>query len=128
MLYYLIYCSTALELMTEGALKVLLQQARRNNRELVITGLLVYAQGRAGSSEPARFMQVLEGSRFLVESVFEKIRQDRRHRDIIVIQRAAIQKRNFKTWDMGFTRVEELPAADAALDFLMGFYAESHSG
>lgn len=128
MLYYLIYCSTALELMTEDALKVLLQQARRNNRELVITGLLVYAEGRAGSSETGRFMQVLEGSRFLVESVFEKIRKDGRHRDMVVIERAAIQKRNFKTWDMGFIRVEELPDAGAALDFLKGFYAESHSG
>lgn len=123
MLYYLIYCSTAVHLLGDEALNVLLQQARTRNRELVITGMLVYVEGMEEPKQ-GRFMQVLEGSRFLVESVFEKIENDGRHRDIIVLERAAISKRNFKTWDMGFATIDEFPAEDTPLDFLKSFYKE----
>lgn len=148
MLYYLIYCSTACELMTPEALKFLLQQARSRNREMVITGMLVYVEGTSGKHTEARFMQVLEGSRFVVESVFDKIRRDSRHRDVVVLKRAAISKRNFRTWDMGFEQInlekypemkpffelndpsvsDEFLASDASLEFLKSFYEERQEG
>lgn len=145
MLYYLIYCSTACELMTDEALKFLLQQARSRNRELVITGMLVYVEGVYGMHTQGRFMQVLEGSRFVVESVFDKIRNDARHDNIVVLKRDAIKKRNFRTWEMGFERLnldkhpelqpffemsdhsvtEEFRESDASLAFLKSFYDEA---
>lgn len=145
MLYYLIYCSTAVHLMSDEALKVLLQQARTRNRELVITGMLVYVEGKEGTRRQARFVQVLEGSRFLVESVFEKIKKDGRHRDVFVLKRTAISKRNFKSWDMGFERIDlesspqlqsffqisedtitdEFRNSDAVLEFLKKFYGQN---
>ncbi|MGV3704165.1 MAG: BLUF domain-containing protein [Arcticibacter sp.] len=148
MLYYLIYCSTACELMTPDALRFLLQQARSRNRELVITGMLVYVEGTSVGDTQARFMQVLEGSRFVVESVFDKIRRDSRHRDVVVLKRAAISKRNFRTWDMGFEQIDlekypemkaffalndpsvsdEFLASDAPLEFLRSFYEEWQEG
>lgn len=144
MLYYLIYCSTACELMTPDALRFLLQQARSRNRELVITGMLVYVEGTSGAHTQARFMQVLEGSRFVVESIFDKIRRDSRHRDVVVLKREAISKRNFRTWDMGFERFnldqypelqsffeldevsasDEFLASNSPLEFLKSFYQE----
>lgn len=144
MLYYLIYCSTALELMTDEALRLLLKQARTRNRELVITGMLVYVEGKYGMRRQGRFMQVLEGSRFLVESVYDKIKKDHRHHQLVVLKRATINKRNFKTWEMGFERIdldehpdllpffemsdlaaaEEFIHSDAALRFLKKFYDE----
>lgn len=122
MLYYLIYCSIASELMTEEDLRVLLKQARARNRELVITGMLVYVEGKYGMLRQGRFLQVLEGSRFLIESVFEKIRNDGRHHEIVVLKTEAINKRNFKTWEMGFAKCDDLPSEDTALDFLRSFY------
>jgi hypothetical protein len=144
MLYYLIYCSIAVELMTEEDLRVLLKQARTNNRELVITGMLVYVEGKYGMRRQGRFMQVLEGSRFLIESVFDKIKRDSRHRELVVLKRDAIHKRNFKTWEMGFERIdldkhpelfpffeisegavnEDFMDSNAALAFLKSFYDE----
>lgn len=124
MLYYLIYCSIASELMTDEALRFLLKQARTRNRELVITGMLVYVEGKYGMRRQARFMQVLEGSRFLVESVFDKIKNDSRHFEVVVLGEGAIHKRNFKTWEMGFARTDEFPPADEALRFLKNFYDE----
>jgi len=122
MLYYLIYCSIAAELMTDEALRLLLQQARTRNRELVITGMLVYVEGEYGMDRQGRFMQVLEGSRFLVESVFDKIKNDSRHHEVVVLKTESINKRNFKTWEMGFAKSDEFPSEDTALDFLKSFY------
>lgn len=122
MLYYLIYCSVAKELMTDEALRLLLKEARVRNRELVITGMLVYVEGEYGMQGQARFLQVLEGSRFLVETLFEKIRNDSRHHDVVLLAEGAIHKRNFKTWEMGFERTTEFPPADASLSFLKSFY------
>jgi len=145
MLYYLIYFSKATQLMSDEALEVLLKQARTRNREFVITGMLVYVEGKAGIHKYARFVQVLEGSRFLVESLFEKISKDGRHWDIVVLKRAAISKRNFKSWDMGFewidlesspqlqsffaisedTITDEFRNSDAVLEFLKKFNGQS---
>ncbi|PRY55299.1 FAD-dependent sensor of blue light [Arcticibacter pallidicorallinus] len=124
MLYYLIYCSVASELMAEEDLRVLLKQARARNRELVITGMLVYVEGGYGMRRQGRFMQVLEGSRFLVETLFEKIRNDNRHHEVVVLEEGAIHKRSFKTWEMGFERTEQFPPADASFSFLKSFYDE----
>lgn len=120
MLYYLIYCSTAVELMTDEALRLLLKEARTRNRELVITGMLLYVEGANGTA--GRFVQVLEGSRFLVESVFDKIKKDSRHHEVVVLKQEAIAKRNFKTWEMGFAESDEFPSEDDVLAFLKSFY------
>jgi hypothetical protein len=130
--------------MTEEDLRVLLKQARTRNRELVITGMLVYVEGKYGMLKQGRFMQVLEGSRFLIESLFDKIRQDGRHHQLVVLKRSTINKRNFKTWEMGFEKIdldkhpellpffeicegeitEEFMDSNVALTFLKSFYDE----
>ncbi|OUJ72672.1 BLUF domain-containing protein [Hymenobacter crusticola] len=121
-LYHLVYQSSATALMSEKELEVLLMQARSWNTDHHLTGVLLYSNGD--------IMQVLEGSTEEVAFIFDKIKLDPRHRDVIKLADGEIKERNFSQWSMGFKAVE--PA-----DFmhLAGFlnvnkqnYLTAHSG
>ncbi len=70
----------------------ILAASRANNSRDAITGLL-YSDG-------ARFLQALEGPDDKVEAAFERIRQDARHRAIVILSRRTIEKREFGEWAM----------------------------
>jgi hypothetical protein len=59
-----------------------------------IAGLLLF--------NSKRFIQVLEGPRAAVESVYERIRQDDRHRGVVKLREAAIDSREFGDWGMAY--------------------------
>jgi hypothetical protein len=92
---YLIYVSTSVKLFDDSDLKEMLEQSRINNSNAGITGVLLYNKGT--------FMQVLEGEEEQVNSTFEKIKADPRHRNIIRMKTGSITERNFSDWSMGFT-------------------------
>lgn len=96
----LAYASTASHLLSEAELLSILQQARANNEQLGITGILLY---HAGS-----FLQLLEGPADAVEAVYQKIEQDDRHFSLEVLAREPITERTFPDWAMGFQNVGEL--------------------
>ena len=97
MLSQLIYVSTPNKSFNDAELDNLLTVAREKNHEREITGILLYT----GSN----FFQVLEGEESEVEFVFEKIKNDSKHKDIVLIVKEAISKRSFEDWNMAFTRV-----------------------
>ncbi|ATY30740.1 BLUF domain-containing protein [Sphingomonas psychrotolerans] len=70
----------------------ILAASRTNNRRDAITGLL-YSDG-------TRFLQALEGPEDKVEAAFERIRQDARHRAIVILSRRVIEEREFGEWAM----------------------------
>src|SRR5688572_12980573 len=73
----LLYVSTSIKLFSEEELLEMLKVSRDNNKALDITGLLLYKGGN--------FMQVLEGPDEVVNSLYEKIKIDPRHKDVTVI-------------------------------------------
>jgi len=97
MLSQLIYVSTPEKSFSEEELDNLLTEARKTNQELEITGILLYT----GSN----FFQVLEGKESDIRFVFEKIKSNPKHSDIVVILKEAISKRSFEEWNMAYTRV-----------------------
>ena len=97
MLSQLIYVSTPEKSFSEEELDNLLTEARKTNQELEITGILLYT----GSN----FFQVLEGKESDIGFVFEKIKSNPKHSDIVVILKEAISKRSFEEWNMAYTRV-----------------------
>ncbi len=100
MIYYLIYVSSAKSLFdTEGLVK-LLAAAKQNNTALGITGMLLYKDGN--------FMQVIEGEQQQVQMLYEKIKCDPRHNNIIVINEDWIDDRMFPDWKMGFRNLDVL--------------------
>lgn len=95
MMNYLIYVSTSAKFLNDAELKELLAQSRINNSKAGITGILLYNKGT--------FFQVLEGEEDHVQITFEKIKNDPRHKSIIIMKRGNLSRRNFPDWSMGFT-------------------------
>ena len=108
----LVYVSLAVKPMQDDDLKVLLKYARIKNERLAVTGMLLYRDGF--------FMQALEGEEETVEALFDRIRQDSRHRDVLLVYKEPIQARSFPDWSMGFNKMdaEGLGQLEGFTDFL----------
>jgi len=105
--YRLIYSSFETDPFKDAQLEELLRKSRRANLASEITGLLLYQDGH--------FMQLLEGSKPAVLSLFAKIKDDPRHRDVVVLLESETPNRDFQQWSMGFKKVDsntsrEVPA------------------
>ena len=98
-MFYLIYISTASGPMADDDLVALLDQSRRKNADLGITGMLVYQLGN--------FMQLLEGDEAVVRNLFETIKRDKRHFAVISIITGTSTDRNFDDWSMGFCNLDD---------------------
>ncbi len=72
----------------------ILQTSKRNNKKSHITGLLCFNR--------KYFLQCIEGSREQVNRTYNKILQDKRHHDVIMLGYEEINERSFNDWDMGF--------------------------
>jgi len=93
--FQLIYRSKANFYLTDDDLIALLRQARDNNAQRNITGLLLYGYGS--------FTQILEGAKKDVNDLyFKRIAEDKRHRNPVVLHEGFAQKRLFKDWSMAF--------------------------
>jgi len=75
----LVYVSFANLDMSEDELRDILTKARENNQKLELTGMLLYRNGF--------FIQALEGEEEVVTALYEKIKQDPRHRSILQIHK-----------------------------------------
>jgi hypothetical protein len=94
-IHQIIYISQFYEKPTEAQLSELLHHARSKNHQLLITGILLYAEGR--------ILQVLEGQEAAVRAVFNTITHDKRHHQLVKLVDAAVPQRRFPDWSMGFT-------------------------
>ncbi|MGH1570651.1 BLUF domain-containing protein [Methylobacterium sp. P31] len=97
-LYRLVYASKNLlqgpEAEVTAAVRQILDASQRNNREIGVTGALMFNAGA--------FAQVLEGPRQGVEATFERIQRDLRHSDVTVLQCGPAESRGFANWSMAF--------------------------
>jgi hypothetical protein len=79
--------------------------ARRNNRELGVTGALVVADDW--------FAQTLEGDESVVRKLYEEIATDSRHEQVTLLQATNVEDRTFGRWAMA--RVSEDGGPDIRL-------------
>jgi hypothetical protein len=93
MLVRLLYVSRACESAPEGQVEPILAQARRNNPEMGITGVLCHGGDV--------FLQVLEGGRAAVNALYNRIVCDRRHQAVTLLHYEEIVERRFSGWTMG---------------------------
>lgn len=93
-MYFVIYVSSAVKQFSSSELIELLEKSRKNNLEQNITGMLLYKDGN--------FMQLVEGEEEAVNSLESKIRNDLRHRNMIILLKGYIEHRQFSEWSMGF--------------------------
>ena len=93
-MYRLLYCSSAVQSMSDGDLTELVAVSRAHNAAVGITGMLLYLDGN--------FIQVLEGNRAEVTRLYGKIQSDPRHLGIMTLVQGDVTKRAFADWSMGF--------------------------
>lgn len=125
-LYRLIYCSrnviasvvprAATPEGLESEIRAILALARDHNSARNVTGALLFTA--------LGFAQVLEGSREVVEQLFERICEDPRHADVAVLSFTPTERRSFPDWPMGFSGQ---PASKGA-DPLAHLLANAHFG
>ena len=95
MLVRLLYASRATGEIDEGLVKSIIRSSEANNAAHGITGILCsYPEGGV-------FLQVLEGARHEVNTLYANIVADDRHGDVTILRYEEIEERHFSGWRMG---------------------------
>ena len=117
MLVRLLYASRTTSEIDEALVASILERSRKYNLEHGITGILC-------TSSPGKvFLQLLEGGRAAVNTLYGNIVRDTRHFDITLLHYSEITERRFAGWHMGsvnlnrvnqgsILRFSELPVLD----------------
>lgn len=116
----LIYTSTAVSLMNERALGVLLADARLRNKADNLTGLLIYHEGC--------FFQILEGREDMVEACFDRIGKDNRHNGCILLADDRVSSRMFADWWMAHRQFADMTTLQQKQFVELSALAKSMSG
>ena len=98
----LVYASQQVFEFDNLALVSLLYNARERNEKLGVTGVLLHCNGM--------FVQCLEGPARHVDALYEKIRRDHRHADIVLLQSVETDRRHFHDWMMGCAEIGDFHA------------------
>lgn len=85
--YAISYVSTAIQNLDPSEVVEILNQTEVRNNKLGIHGLLIFSEGN--------FFEVLEGEKELVLELFDSIKQDDRHKNIITIFEKPIKENLF---------------------------------
>lgn len=93
MLVRLLYASHSAKPVTPDVIESILEQSRKHNPRLGITGILC----QSGNT----FLQVLEGGRTAVNLLYNDIVRDARHKNVVVLHYEEVEQRKFAGWTMG---------------------------
>lgn len=100
MLVRCLYASQPVGAIDNALLNEILDQSRRNNPALGITGLLCVSD--------RLFIQVIEGGRDEVCDLFNAIVRDERHEKVRLLIYEEIAERRFANWTMGQVNIAKL--------------------
>ncbi len=100
MLVRCLYASRPVHPLTGSFLDSILEQSRKNNPALGITGLLCVSEDL--------FIQVIEGGRDEVCDLFNAIVRDNRHQEVRLLTYEEISERQFGNWTMGQVNIGKL--------------------
>jgi hypothetical protein len=100
MLVRLLYASRAAAPLTPAVLDSILEQSRANNPAAGITGVLCFSDDL--------FIQVLEGGRDEVCSLYNTIVRDNRHARVCILSYEEIRERRFGGWTMGQVNIAKV--------------------
>lgn len=103
MLVRCLYASRAAGSIAPEILDSILEQSRRNNSRLGITGLLCMSEDV--------FIQVLEGGRDAICELYKTLVADRRHTNVRLLVYEEITERRFGNWTMGHVNFAKVNAS-----------------
>jgi hypothetical protein len=103
MLVRCLYASRPIEPLTGSFIDSILEQSRKNNPSIGITGLLCVSKDL--------FIQVIEGGRDEVCDLFNAIVRDDRHQQVRLLVYEEIDQRQFGNWTMAQVNISKLNPA-----------------
>ncbi len=103
-LHRLVYMSTAVGVLRAEELDRIYLRAKSANARAGITGLMLFYEGV--------FLQVLEGPEAGVASLLDRIRRDRRHANVTVLEAGPAAERMFADTPMRFVAARNLSAGE----------------
>lgn len=106
-MFNLVYKSKASPIFGRAHIQDMLEKAREYNKKNDITGCLLFYKGE--------FLQYLEGKESNVLDLFEKIKKDERHIEIVLLSQSFIYDREFGDWSMAY---EDFLGANHQLEYL----------
>ena len=104
-MYYMIYVSQAKKPMDKAELEQLLSHSRKWNTTKALTGLLIYRY--SAENDSGHFIQMLEGEKETVRALYDKIKSDKRHHTVLVLNDGTMENRMFNDWAMGFKDIDD---------------------
>lgn len=99
MRYAISYVSTANPALSETEIQEALDFSKNWNNNHNITGILLYSQGN--------FFQVLEGEEQLLKDLFDRIKADERHHNVITIFQKEIPNIQFDGYEADFISLDD---------------------
>lgn len=100
MLVRLLYASRATDDKLCEMVQSIMLQAREHNPQNGITGILCHSD--------QVFMQVLEGGREAINTLYGKILRDPRHTDVVLLHYEEISERRYSGWTMGQANLSKI--------------------
>ncbi len=105
MLERLIYSSKSTsDIITNLSIAIIVGEAERNNRRDDITGVLLTID--------QDFVQVLEGEKNDLDRLLMRLKADRRHTDLEVLDRGQASRRLFGNWSMMASQIDPFQRDD----------------
>ena len=90
---------------SDASLAQIIDSSTKNNPETGVTGCLL-----SGSNS---FLQLLEGPRQTIDSLYVTINADNRHKNVVVLIDEDIDERLFASWSMKLAPFDDLEWSDA---------------
>ena len=90
---------------SDASLAQIIDSSTKNNPETGVTGCLL-----SGSNS---FLQILEGPRQSIDSLYVTINADNRHKNVVVLTDEDINERLFASWSMKLAPFDDLEWSDA---------------
>lgn len=92
--------------------EALFNQTQLKNNSHNITGVLVKRDNV--------FFQILEGNPIIIDTVYEEIKKDHRHSNILELLNKSITQLNFKSFDIGYAVIKDTDALYGLQKFVTG--------
>lgn len=101
MLSQLTYVSNRNANCTAEEIEKIVSSCKKNNPALDITRVLLYSD--------SKFIQMVEGNSKTIIDLYDKIKLDNHHRNVMMISYGLIKERAFPSWHMGNRKIEGSP-------------------
>jgi len=103
-LKFVSYMSNQSQVLTNQDIESMLFQIREKNKRLAITGILLLIQGK--------FVQYIEGKSTEIDEVYDSIKKDSRHNELILLDSGKLDSRQFNDWSMAYKKVGDQEIKD----------------